>query len=268
MQRDFLHARNGAPEGAALGKSLMPTMPVLPAPSPTQNNAASASLLSDFAFEKAHQVIPLDHIHFLPVKKIFDESHIAVFVRSGAHSRYLRFIILLNEAIKNKKNSDEVIISPNVQKVLDLLAKINGWIDEIPPLEGPQRFGNKAFKTWYERLELVAPEYIKDLLPSNRSDAVVELVPYFIGGFGHQIRLDYGSGHELSFVAWLCCLELLDFFDDNDYLAILTRIFVFYLEVVRRLQKVYQLEPAGSHGVWGLDDFQFLPYFWGSSQLS
>lgn len=46
-------------------------------------------------------------------------------------------------------------------------------------------------------------------------------------------------------------------------------VFIFgrYLELVRRLQLIYRMEPAGSHGVWSLDDYQFVPFIWGSAQL-
>ena len=44
-----------------------------------------------------------------------------------------------------------------MQGVITLLDKLDGWIDEIPPLPTPQRFGNLAFRSWGKRLEEVRP---------------------------------------------------------------------------------------------------------------
>lgn len=168
-----------------------------------------------------------------------------------------------------------------------LLNEVEGWIDEIPPQKSTQRYGNLAFREWGAKLEKVslvlpiidtslncpnrkeAPGLLEKLLPANLQYAIPLLLPYLNQSFGSFTRLDYGSGHELAFAMFLCSLTLIRFFQPTpeEERQLVLVVFEKYLQVVWRLQDVYRLEPAGSHGVWGLDDYCFLPYIWGSAQL-
>lgn len=170
-----------------------------------------------------------------------------------------------------------------------------------------QRFGNRAKRTFHSRFEstVVADmEKLARTFPSSatRSDAEVtelatELAAYMMDAFGNATRLDFGSGHELHFfIVMMICLE--EHGDHGGSLDDVPTVFVpldvpppppvpqtqrvevqrrrqdyifytfhEYMCFVRRLQKHYSLEPAGSHGVWGLDDYHHLPYVFGGAQL-
>lgn len=66
------------------------------------------------------------------------------------------FILAVNEAIKGKSNSKGMEnASREVVKLIEMLNKLDEKIDETPPVQQPQRFGNVAFRTWYQRMREV-----------------------------------------------------------------------------------------------------------------
>jgi len=107
------------------------------------------------------------------------------------------------------------------------------------------------------------------MLPVELHPAIPHLAPYLLTSFGSFVRMDYGTGHETSFALLLLCLSLLRFLnpEPDEEREVVLSLFLRYLQLCWRLQDVYNLEPAGSHGVWGLDDSSFLGYIFGSSQL-
>jgi Phosphotyrosyl phosphate activator (PTPA) protein len=105
--------------------------------------------------------------------------------------------------------------------------------------------------------------------------ALPELACYLEDAFGHPIRLDYGTGHECSLQVFLFTACRLHLFGSTAaspptaqrLKAVCLSIYHQYLAVTRRLQNDYRLEPAGSHGVWGLDDYYCLSFYFGACQL-
>ena len=85
--------------------------------------------------------------------------------------------------------------------------------------------------------------------------AIPEIKVYLQESFGQYERLDYGTGHELNFVVFMLCLFKLQVYKPEDFEAVINKVFQRYLLLMRKVQLVYVLEPAGSHGVWGLDDY-------------
>ncbi|KAI9645172.1 Serine/threonine-protein phosphatase 2A activator 1 [Ciborinia camelliae] len=235
------------------------------------------------------------HTFIKPIKRIHEGHDVPHFLISKAYADIGVFVMQLNIAMCPRKPSEigqepqtwtldsSVELSEPVKKLQELLENIDAIIDEAPPDTGPRRFGNVSFRKWYDILETRAKDLLKQYLPADvlgfggsspddEVSALDELSSYLLGGFGSAQRLDYGTGHELSFLAFLGCIWKLGGFTKTTSnggeleRSIVMGIIEPYLRVIRRLILTYTLEPAGSHGVWGLDDHSFLPYIFGSSQ--
>ena len=110
---------------------------------------------------------------------------------------------------------------------------------------------------------------MSECLNESCAEHVEELSIYLGESFGNDTRIDYGTGHEMSFATFLMCLFKVEALKgDLDARAVAVKVFNEYLILARKLQTVYKMEPAGSHGVWSLDDYQFLPFILGSAQLT
>ncbi|KAI3442787.1 Serine/threonine-protein phosphatase 2A activator [Psidium guajava] len=203
----------------------------------------------------------------VPVKRIQSPDDIRRFHDSDVSKNFLGFVVALSESIRGHKISDSCHESSTVSAIVSILETLTRWIEEIPPVQQAARYGNISYRSWHERLVETSESLMLTFLPDDLRSATVEVVPYFTDSFGNPSRIDYGTGHETNFAAWLYCLARMGVIKEEDYPAVVARVFVKYLGLMRKLQLVYSLEPAGSHGVWGLDDYHFLPFIFGSSQL-
>ncbi|KIX05427.1 uncharacterized protein Z518_06299 [Rhinocladiella mackenziei CBS 650.93] len=213
---------------------------------------------------------PLDSVKFTtPVKCILSPSDHEKFLASPTHTLIQAWIFTLADCVRGEPISsiDPHRLSAGIQRldaVLDILEK---RVQQYPPLDTGSRFGNPVFRSFYKAVVRDAERIHKEVLGLQNEAAIQEISVYLINSFGSEERLDYGSGHELNFLMWLLCLHQLNEIHRDDFPSIVLHTFTRYLNLMRKIQSTYYLEPAGSHGVWGLDDYQFLPFLFGASQL-
>lgn len=241
-----------------------------------------------------------------PRRRIVDVGAHAQFRASPAYSSLLAWITALADSVIGTQlpppeQVDDDLAQP-LRQALEVLARLESWLEEFPPATTSLRYGNPAYKQWHARLCAEAVPLMSTLVPDEGHAA--ELAAYFKEAFGNEVRIDYGTGHELTFLVWMHGLAKYTAGEDEPGVrrGLVLHVLQRYLLLMRKLQKTYWLEPAGSvssrglepwpsrpplarprptarsvptfpllpaaqHGVWGLDDYQFLPFLLGAAQL-
>ncbi|KAF2462249.1 hypothetical protein BDY21DRAFT_330892 [Lineolata rhizophorae] len=231
-----------------------------------------------------------------PSRRILSPHDHALFLSSPTYTLLTSFVFSLSDAVRGRPLSSVAKCAAatgneGVKGVLKLLDRTENVVREFPAEEtGGSRFGNRAFRDYVGAVEARVEGLMEKLGVGvgldDGAEARKEVGRYFVGSLGERSRIDYGSGHELNFLVFLLCLWRLGLFlpeserseitwngahmdstTKDIFGALALVVFPRYLRLARTLQSTYYLEPAGSHGVWGLDDFQFFPFLVGASQL-
>ena len=206
-------------------------------------------------------------------RQILSQTDLDQFLSSESFTKIESFLLKLNESVKGRERldntntkSDSESESGLINWALGLIQVAEDLVNEYPPQgrnADVNRFGNVAFREWLFALQdkTIPEQFLKSPLPTGTD----EIEGYFVNSLGSSQRIDYGTGHELHFLLFL--MGLSESLEIDEYPDLVLKVFSAYVRLMRRLQKTYWLEPAGSHGVWGLDDYHFLPFLFGSAQL-
>lgn len=203
-----------------------------------------------------------------PTKQIVSPADLQKWIDSETYIALVTFIQNLQDLVEGLTNDAEVPVSSCTEKLLSVLDLVSDIIDKHPVLKEAEasRFGKAEFRDFYDQLAAESAQILS--IFSQSEGASEELSTYLTESWGDRTRIDYGLGHELNFVCFLLVLQRLEIIKEEDYPATILKVFTKYIAIMRKLQKLYWLEPAGSHGVWGLDDYHFLPFLFGASQLA
>jgi serine/threonine-protein phosphatase 2A activator len=66
---------------------------------------------------------------------------------------------------------------------------------------------------------------LREVLPEKLHRAIPEIEQYLYESFGNPTRIDYGTGHEMAFLMFLCCMFKIGAFKQDDEVAVVIKVF-------------------------------------------
>lgn len=210
------------------------------------------------------------------VSRVQATSDIELWQSSGAFFNLITYLNDVSTEIQRIRCTDSFPVSENVLRLTGIFDKLDAIIPAT--FAAPQvidtkasaslDLGNREYRRWSRSMLRDIFHILEAALPVKKCRYVNELGQYLSGAFGSSTKIEYGTGHELSFLFFLCALfEAEILFRGEDLAASALILFVRYLKFVRRLQVTYSVVSANSQGAYALDKFQFVPFIWGIAQL-
>ena len=137
-------------------------------------------------------------------RKILNVDDLNHWMKSPGYLDLLSFIRQLNRFATGQHNGFANLSKIKTQKLIELrnlLDILSIKVDQIKPIsDKEQRFGNKAFRIWFDEMKNQLDAYFKQ---SFNEESTNELRQYLEDSFGNRQRIDYGTGHELNFIIYL-----------------------------------------------------------------
>ncbi|EDX11770.1 serine/threonine-protein phosphatase 2A activator [Drosophila simulans] len=207
-----------------------------------------------------------------PVCRVQSSSDIESWLVSRAYFTLITYLNDVSAEIQGIRNTDFFPISKNIKRLttifdqLDSMIATNAPAPLVPGASMDSR--SKSYRRWAHVMLRDIYQIVEKAVPSSKCRHVNELGVYLSGSFGSSAKIEYGTGHELSFLFFMCALfkaEILD--KEEDLAASALVLFDRYLQFVRRLQVTYSVNSSNWHGGYSLDKFQFVPFIWGFAQL-
>ncbi|GAA5907459.1 uncharacterized protein JCM6883_001213 [Sporobolomyces salmoneus] len=187
-------------------------------------------------------------------RKILSESDVEQFKRSLPFEWVQEY---LKEMIDSTDPLAEIAPerpSPVVEELCKFLTKVSLLVESTPTV--PPSDQAQTFTSFRSKLAVLATGLHLQLLPSFRHADVLlpELQFHVLRSFGSTSRLDYGTGHELSFLLYLLSLRLSGILTEKDSREVVQRVLGGYWEVRDEGRKKFGLKVAGRRGVWREDE--------------